>query len=232
MGDTTLTSSDVGIAFFDVDGTLTTSSTMHSFLRYYVTRLNRPESEYLDWVRTCAAMNRQGHPRELINARYFAHFAGADPVQVADLARQWLRTELCAGGFYHEPVLTELRRHRRRGDRVVLVSGALSSCLDVLAEDLGTDEICCAQPEIVAGRYTGALAGPPMIGQSKAVAAKAVIARHGAAEADCAAYGDHISDLPLLRVSGAPAVVDGDPELSALARANGWRVLPPIPPAP
>ncbi|NUR29486.1 MAG: HAD-IB family hydrolase, partial [Catenulispora sp.] len=213
------------IAFFDVDGTLTTVSTMHRFLRYYVTRLGRPAAEYLGWASTAAAMSRQGHPREQINERYFRHFAGADANVVAGLAAEWLAAELRTGGFYHEPVLAELRRHQAAGDRVVLVSGALAACLDVLAADLGADEICCATPEIIDGRYTGTLAGPPMIGAAKAVAAAAVIARYGVAGSGCAAYGDHVSDLPMMRLTGWPAAVDADRELSAVARANGWRIL-------
>ncbi|WP_051367616.1 HAD family hydrolase [Hamadaea tsunoensis] len=219
------------IAFFDVDGTLTTVSTMHRFLRYYVTRLGRPAAEYLGWASTAATMSRQGHPREQINARYFRHFTGADAGLVAELAGEWLRAELRTGGFYHEPVLAELRRHQHAGDRTVLVSGALAACLDVVAADLGADEICCAAPEIVDGRYTGALAGPPMIGAAKATAAAAVIARHGVAGSGCAAYGDHVSDLPMMRLTGWPVAVDGDRELSAVARASGWRLLPAPGPA-
>jgi HAD superfamily hydrolase (TIGR01490 family) len=225
-----MTPNGAGIAFFDVDGTLTRSSTMHSFLRYYVESLGLPEAEYLRWTRTVAVMSNQGLSRERINARYFLHFAGADPAHVAEMAGRWLKAELRTGAFYHEPVLAELRRHRRRGDRVVLVSGALSSCLAAVAADLAADEVCCAEPEVVAGRYTGALTGPPMIGAAKATAATAVIARYGVAGVACSAYGDHISDLPLLRVSGTATVVDGDRELSAVARLHNWRVLPaPLP---
>jgi HAD superfamily hydrolase (TIGR01490 family) len=233
MGRNASTSSTgAGIAFFDVDGTLTRSSTMHRFLRYYVNRVGRPDTDYRGWVRTVAAMNGQGRPREQINARYFAHFTGADADIVADLAQQWLRAELRTGGFYHEPVLAELRRHRRQGDHIVLVSGALPSCLDAVAGDVGADEICCVELEIVDGRYTGSLAGAPMIGAAKATAATAVIARRGTAAADCSAYGDHISDLPLLRVGGTAVVVGGDQDLCAVAAASGWRVLSAPTPAP
>ncbi len=215
-----------GIAFFDVDGTLSTASTMHTFLRFYLGRVGSAETDYFRWIRAIAAMSRRGYPREHINASYVKHFVGVEVGFVAELATQWLASELRTGNFYHEPVLAELRRHRRRGDRVVLVSGALSACLRVVAEDLAADEVCCAEPEVVGGRYTGALSGPPMIGTAKAAAAMAMIRRHGLVGTVCSAYGDHISDLPLLRMCGAPTVIAGDPQLSAVASSNGWRILP------
>jgi HAD superfamily hydrolase (TIGR01490 family) len=219
------------IAFFDVDGTLTTCPTMFRFLRFYLASLGRPPHEYDERRRTLREMTERGCSREESNRAYFAGLAGADAATVAHCAEEWYRTELDTGGLYHEPVLAALRRHRKDGDHVVLVSGSLPACLHLIAADLGVDDVWCAELEIVRSRYTGALTTPPMIGVAKAAAVKRVIARRRTTRAACVAYGDHVSDLPMLAATGS-AVVDGDRSMRAAARANGWRLLPATPPPP
>jgi HAD superfamily hydrolase (TIGR01490 family) len=221
------------VAFFDVDGTLTTSPSMFRFLRFYLAWLGRPPHEYDERYRSVATLTVRGLSREESNRAYFTHLAGAEAATVSRVAEQWYRAELGTGGLYHEPALAALHRHQRDGDHVVLVSGALPACLRPIAADLGVDEVWCAEPEIVRGHYTGALRSPPMIGAAKAAAVASVIARRRTTSSACVAYGDHSSDLPMLVATGSAVVVGGDGALRAAARAEGWRVLPgtPSPPA-
>ncbi|MEV4344565.1 HAD-IB family hydrolase [Actinoplanes sp. NPDC049596] len=217
------------IAFFDVDGTLTTSSTMFHFLRFYLREIGRPDGEYAERRRAVRTTAERGTAREEVNRAFFAGLAGFEVAAVEEAAQRWYHAAQRVGGFYHQPVLDRLRGHQRRGDRVVLVSGAVPACLRVLAEALGVDEIHSTELEIERGRYTGALIRPPMIGIAKLLAVLDVMARCGTASSACYAYGDHISDLPMLQAVGSPAVVRGDAALEAAGRAGGWRLLlPPI----
>jgi len=220
------------VAFFDVDGTLTTSPSIFRFLRYYLAFLGHSPREYEDLQRYIATMTVRGFSREETNRASFTLFDGADAEMVSEVADRWFEAELGTGGFYHEPALAALRRHQRDGYHVVLVSGALPACLRPIAEDLGVDDVWCAEPEIVRGRYTGTIRKRPMIGTAKAVAVANVIARCGTTSEACISYGDHSSDLPMLEATGAAVVVGGDGALRAAARANGWFVLPgaPLPP--
>jgi phosphoserine phosphatase len=75
--------------------------------------------------------------------------------------------------------------------------------------------VLCARPEVRDGVLTGGLLGGPMIGEGKRAAVRAVLRAHPEAAArDCYAYGDHISDLPMLAEVGHPVVVGADPELA------------------
>ena len=218
------------IAFFDVDGTLTTSSTMFGFLRFCLAELGRPPAEYAERRQAIRAVAAQGRPREEVNRAFFAHLAGFDVTLVEQAAAGWYCAAQQSGDFYHEPVLARLRRHQRRGDRVVLVSGAVPACLRVIGAALGVDEIRGTELATDRGLYTGALRRPPMIGIAKLVAVLDVMARCGTASSACSAYGDHISDLPMLQAVGSPVVVRGDAALEAVGRAGGWRLLhSPIP---
>jgi HAD superfamily hydrolase (TIGR01490 family) len=219
-------------AFFDVDDTLTTSTSMFRFLAFYLATMGRPRREFDERVRELKAMAAVGCAREAINRAYYAHLQGLDAGVVADVARSWFAAELATGGCYHQPVIAALRGHQERGDHVVLVSGSFPAVLDPIAADLGVDDVRCTRPRISDGRYTGDLDGPPMLGAAKADAVHYVTIRAGIDRGACSAYGDHVSDLPMLKAVGTAYVVGGDAGLRSSARTHGWRVLPGAPPAP
>ncbi len=125
--------------------------------------------------------------------------------------------------------MAALREHQRNGDIVILVSGSFPALLAPVADHLGTDETWCTSPEILAGRYTGRLAGLPMIGLRKADAVIMSATAYGTDPRNCVAYGDHSSDLPMLEAVGDAVVIGGDEDLPERARRRGWRLLPTLP---
>jgi HAD superfamily hydrolase (TIGR01490 family) len=121
--------------------------------------------------------------------------------------------------------VSALRAHRAAGDAVVLVSGSFLPCLAPVADDLGVTRVLCTQVTVAPlGTLTGAVEAP-MIGRAKADAVRATIAGLGLSAAACWAYGDHASDLEMLRAVGHPSVVGDDPVLIGQAREHGWPVL-------
>ncbi|MEH0424297.1 HAD family hydrolase [Streptomyces sp. B21-083] len=220
------------LAFFDVDGTLTTDITLFRFLRYYLAAQGHGPQVYEQRRQRLKAMTAIGVPREATNRAYFTNFRDADAAAVTDLARAWFERELAQGGFLNPSAVDALRRHRSRGDTVVFVSGSFPAVLMPLAEHLRVTDIRATTPEIVHGRYTGGLLRTPMIGAAKADAAREAASVHGASLADCAAYGDHLSDLPILNAVGTPVAVAGDPRLDQYARLHHWTVLPGAPESP
>ncbi|MEU6669332.1 HAD-IB family hydrolase [Streptomyces sp. NPDC046727] len=220
------------LAFFDVDGTLTTGTTLFRFLRYYLAAQGQRPDVYEQCRQRLKAMTAVGVPREATNRAYFTNFRGADSTAVSDLGRAWFERELSQGGFLNPSAVDALNRHRSRGDTVVFVSGSFPAVLRPIAEHLGVTDVWATAPEIADGRYTGELLGTPMIGAAKADAARLAASVHGVSLADCSAYGDHLSDLPLLNAVGAPVAVAGDPRLDQHARLHRWTVLPGAPESP
>ncbi|MGW6703728.1 HAD family hydrolase [Streptomyces sp. NPDC054956] len=219
-------------AFFDVDGTLTTATTLFRFLEYRLAADGHPPHVYRHERQRLRAMTAAGAARTETNRAHFACYAGEDAARVAALAEEWFAAELRAGDFLHEPAVTALRRHQDAGDRIVLVSGSFPAPLAPLARLLDADAVLCTEPEILAGRYTGKVA-LPMIGRAKADAARVWAAHHGVSLADSTAYGDHSSDLPILELTGRAGVIGGDEEMRHRARCHGWQQLPgTLPPAP
>jgi HAD superfamily hydrolase (TIGR01490 family) len=115
-----------------------------------------------------------------------------------------------------------IRQHRQRGDRVILVTGALDFLVDSLRH-LG-DELIAARLVERTGRFTGELAEPPLTADGRASLAARLAADHDVDLADCHAYGDSLADLPLLELVGHPHAINPDFRLSREARRRRWPV--------
>jgi HAD superfamily hydrolase (TIGR01490 family) len=123
----------------------------------------------------------------------------------------------------HQEAVRRIRAHRRRGDRVVLITGAL----DFLVAPLRflADDLVAARMTERRGAFTGELAEPPLTADGRASLGARMAAEHGADLADCHAYGDSSSDLPMLELVGHPHAVNPDFRLSREARRRRWPML-------
>ncbi|MDP9228510.1 MAG: haloacid dehalogenase-like hydrolase, partial [Actinomycetota bacterium] len=74
------------------------------------------------------------------------------------------------------------------------------------------------------GAFTGELAEPPLTADGRASLAARLAAEHDVSLADSHAYGDSISDLPMLELVGNPHAVNPDFRLAREARRRGWAV--------
>jgi HAD superfamily hydrolase (TIGR01490 family) len=210
-------------AFFDVDDTLIAVKSVFRFLAFHLRLRGRPDTEYAA-VRERVRRAGETGTRTAALAEYFRTFAGLGEAELAGHGRAWFDAELRGGRLFHQPVLDRLVAHAAAGEAVVLVSGSFPPCLDPIAEHVGADVVLCSRPEVRDGRYTGSVA-TPMIGAAKAAAVRDCAEALGLDLAACSAYGDHVSDLPLLDVVGRPVVVGADPVLVAHAADRGWPAL-------
>lgn len=217
--------------FFDVDGTLTTDTTLFRFLDFWMAARGLPPGSARQERDRLRRMTEAGAPRDVTNRSYFRCFTGCPEKQVTESGDSWFRAELRQGGLLNPSVVAAFREHARRGTRTALVSGSFPALLDPLARHLGADIVLCTRPETVDGRHTGAV-DVPMIGEAKRTAVLRTLANLGVARRRAWAYGDHVSDMPMLESVGAPVVVGDDPDMVGIARTRGWRRLPRAEKAP
>lgn len=218
-------------AFFDVDGTLLSLKSMFSFQDFFYRRSCGGPTGPLGALRSrlfsarFALYERTGRDRAYVNRAFYRTFRGRVPAQVQALAERWYgevrqRPEVLIGS-----AMTAVRTRQAEGCGIVLVSGSLDLILAPLARELGVSHCLATQLEVRHGRYTGEIAGTQMIGPGKAVAIRAFLAQTGADPAQCFAYGDHHSDIPMLATVGHPVAVIGDSVLAAHASRQRWEVL-------
>jgi HAD superfamily hydrolase (TIGR01490 family) len=213
-------------AFFDVDGTLIRIKSMFSFSAFLFEQLNmHDEPGVVVYRQQMQAMLESGATREELNRFYYTIFAGLQVDLVARYGRQWYVTH-CQHDVFFSEMLDVLRQHKKLGHRTVVVSGSFNAVLQPLADAIGIDDLICAPLEIREdGCYSGHLVGLPTIGEGKACGIRAYARKHDITLTNCFAYGDDISDLPMLGEVGTAITVNPDKALLAITQERGWRFI-------
>jgi hypothetical protein len=96
-----------------------------------------------------------------------------------------------------------IEEHRAAGREIVIVSSSGAEMVEPIGEMLGVDRVVATRMVTVDGRYTGEI-DFYAYGENKAVAVREVAAESGYDLADCHAYSDSITDLPMLSAVGHP----------------------------
>ncbi|MCX4883160.1 HAD family phosphatase [Streptomyces sp. NBC_00847] len=216
----------VRLVFSDVDETLIHCKSMFDFLDFHFVRTYGPRGALRarEVRENLAALTAGGTPREHANRVYYRAWAGEPAHEVAASGADWFAERSADERFYVRATRDALLGHRADGAAIVLVSGSFPAILDPIAADVGPAQVVCSLPEVRGGVLTGELVGEPVIGEEKRTAVRRLLRAHPHIDAaDCHAYGDHVSDLPMLTEVGHPVVV-GDPDLAR--RLPGSRFLP------
>lgn len=213
-------------AFFDVDGTLISIKSMFSFLDYLAERLPNSATPRLHTYRqTLQQMIAEEQPREAINRFYYSIYAGLDVAWVQQLGRDWYAEVRLHHGLFFQRMLDEIRWHQQQGASTVLVSGSFDALLAPLAEELGISDMIAAPLETRDGLYTGQLTGLPTIGQGKADGVRAFTRQHRLQPGQCYAYGDDLSDIPMLESVGHPCMVNPDAQVRGICQQRNWNII-------
>ena len=210
------------LVLFDLDGTLLTGMSAERRLLLHLLlggRIGpRQVLRHLDFLLRYG--RRYGRHTNKLNKAYAA---GLSTAELQALGKKLARTTL-ADTLYH-PAVTRLKAHRRRGDHVVLLTGAPTFIAEPLARLLGANEVRASRWPYEAGRL---LAQPPAIhpfGEEKKRLAQHLAEHRRLELAHGAAYADSVHDLPLLQAVAEPVAVRPDRRLRAIAKHHGWEIL-------
>ena len=211
---------EIRIAVFDLDGTVTRRDTFVPYLR--------------GWLRRHPARKR----RLAVIAALIRYFAtGRDRGRLkSDLLRACMggatRTEVDAwsdefatrlGGARLCPgALAAIARHGADGDRLVLLSASVDLYVPKIGRRLGFDETICTGIAWRDGRLDGGLTTPNRRGDEKRRCVEALRQRFPGAR--IAAYGNSRSDLPHLTAVDQPVLVNGGCRAIRSARRLGLQV--------
>lgn len=119
--------------------------------------------------------------------------------------------------------LDAIALHRASGHAIVIASASPQPLVEPLSELLGADFILATQVEVADGKLTGEVDNFNH-GKLKAAAVQRLAQKQGWHLAQCWAYSDSLSDLPLLELVGHPVTVNPDRALRAIARERGWPI--------
>ena len=121
-----------------------------------------------------------------------------------------------------------VEQHRRRGERLVMVTATNEFVTRPIAEAFGMDVLLAVELERDAnGHFTGEIAGVPSLREGKVTRVQQWLATQGTslAQVEATFYSDSLNDLPLLEQVQQPVVTNGSAELRQTALERGWRIL-------
>lgn len=214
--------------FADADGTIMQGRSLLGFLEQLEREAEPAERERLHALKLRLLDGlRSDLSRVTLNETYYREvLTGRRVEDVQRAAASWYAQASLAADFTRPAVVRFLKRRRAAGSRLVLVSGSFEALLVPLLEQLGGGDVLAAPLEVLDGRYSGRLLGPPMLGAAKVVAVRAYAARWGLSLGACAAIGDDASDRGFLELVGAPYVpAQASGEVLEYARRARWQVL-------
>jgi HAD superfamily hydrolase (TIGR01490 family) len=119
--------------------------------------------------------------------------------------------------------------HRERGDRLALVTSTNDFITAPIAAAFAIDALIATRLERGGdGAPTGRIDGVPAFREGKVARVGQWLAASGAGWSDFArisVYSDSLNDLALLEKATDPVATNPSPELEAVARDRGWRIL-------
>jgi HAD superfamily hydrolase (TIGR01490 family) len=213
-------------AFFDLDKTVIAKSSALAFGRpfYRDGLISRRDVVKSAYAQLMFRLGGAGDEQAMARTRdYLAALTkGWRVEQVQQIVAETLN-ELINPYIYAEAAAL-ITEHQAAGRDVVLVSASGEEMVRPIGELLGIADVIATRMSIVDGRYSGEIelyaAGPNKVSEVRALAEA-----RGYDLADCYAYSDSASDLPLLDAVGHPSAVNPDRALRRAAAENSWPVL-------
>jgi HAD superfamily hydrolase (TIGR01490 family) len=212
-------------AFFDLDKTVLAKSSTLAFGRPFfqgglINRRAVLKAAYAQFVFSLQGADAQ--QMERLRAQITEMCTGWDVATVHEIVQETLH-DIVEPLIYAEAA-DVIEEHRLAGREIVIVSSSGADVVEPIGELLGADRVVATRMVALEGRYTGEIEFYAY-GENKAAAIRELAAAGAYDLADCYAYSDSITDLPMLEAVGHPTAVNPDRGLRRAARERDWPVL-------
>ncbi len=214
-----------GAAFFDLDKTILAKSSSFAFARPFFKEGLIGRSDVIRSAYAQFMFHASGADHDQMEAmrQYMSDLVtGWEVERVQQIVAETL-DQIVDPMVYAEAVeLIEM--HREAGLDIVIISSSGTDVVEPIGERLGADLAIGTQVAIEEGRYTGEILFYAY-GEGKAEAMRTLAAERGSDLAECFAYSDSQTDLPMLEAVGYPVAVNPDAALRALAAERDWPII-------
>ncbi len=212
-------------AFFDLDRTLISGSSAFILGRTARSAGLVPTRQFVRDAASAVAFKLRGssdNTSDAVRARILGAVTGMRQDDLVALNAEVLPKLL---GRIRPEARRLLDLHRHAGRNTYIVSAAPVEIVESLAHSLGMTAGIGTRGHVEDGIYTGGLDGPFCYGPGKVAAMEEFARWDGLDLAQCYAYSDSASDLPMLEAVGHPVAVNPDGRLARHARLHGWPIV-------
>lgn len=213
----------MAIIVTDLEGTLTTGSSWQGIRSYYCQHYSawRYYRFFLKWVPRYFMVKTGLKDRRTAMFAWMLDevrlFEGM-PLEAFQQIADWVVEQVMWPGRRVD-VLAELEHRRREGAKIALVSSAYQPVVESFARKMNAVPIG-SRLRIHDGRITG-IEEPLNAYENKVTG---ILQIFGEAPI-VAAYGDTLSDVPMMEMSAEPVAVYPGDDLCQVARERGWRIF-------
>lgn len=217
-----------GLCLFDLDETLIPIDSDHAWGEFMIRIGWVDESEFRRRNDEFYALYKAGR----LDVHAYIAFV-TQPLQargaaeLSDAQARFMR-EVIAPQL-HPQALALVRGHAQRGDRIALVTATNDFVTAPIAKAFGIADLIAIRLERDAfGTITGRIDGVPSYREGKVTRVGQWLTGQGAHWSDfgrIAVYSDSLNDLPLLERATDPIATNPSPQLEAIAKERGWRIM-------
>ncbi|WP_156229859.1 HAD family hydrolase [Corynebacterium occultum] len=212
-------------AFFDLDKTVIATSSAHAFGKEFMHNGLISTAEAIELSMSKATYMFSGHNSTQMDSsrdQLATMVTGWDVEQVRAIASDALHHVVTPTIYAEARELIE--KHRAAGHEVIIISASATMLVELIAEELGVDQVVATEMETSEGKFTGEISfyckGP-----AKAEAMRR-LAEENHYDLDASyAYSDSATDIPMLEVVGNPTAVNPDRQMKKKSLENGWEIL-------
>lgn len=188
------------VAAFDFDGTLTNGGSVFGFLAALAGRPAVVAASLALAPQLTLAALAGGHRADVTKERLFQRVLAGNPMErVEQVGADYGPDHL--GRHGRTDARDRLEWHRRRGDRVVIVSASPEFYVGPAGDQLGADGVVATRLEVVDGILTGRYEGANCRGQEKLRRLRLWIEELGTGPDRVWSYGNSRGDLDMLRAA-------------------------------
>ena len=214
------------IAFFDLDGTLIEGQSQLAFIRFIRKKKLLKTSAFIKIIigfyfyKLGIFLNPTG-PLE--------YFFSLTPLTASNYPQMDKLADDFVEHILQEYVYQEgrelIEKHKKEGRLVVLVSGTVDTITSRIADLIGIDEVISTELERGSKHYLAKIIGNAVYGEEKAARIRKYCEEKGSTLVTAWAYGNHQSDLPMLKAVGHPTAINPDWRLRSYAKKHNWSIL-------
>jgi HAD superfamily hydrolase (TIGR01490 family) len=211
-------------AFFDLDKTILAKSSSFAFARPFykeglIGRTDVIKSAYAQFIYLASGAD---HDQMESMRQYMSNLVtGWEVDKVRQIVAETLDT--IVDPMVYEEALDLIAHHRMLGHQIIIISSSGTDVVEPIGQRLGADLAIGTQVGVEDGKYTGEILFYAY-GPGKAEAMRLLAAERGYDLAECFAYSDSFTDVPMLEAVGNPVAVNPDTELRKLAIESNWPI--------
>ena len=217
------------VAIFDFDGTLYAKETfqlMMNHLKNHPIHSRRYRKFYRAIMPPYIGHKLKIYPEAKMRARSVqAYLAALETFSKQELEEYFGEiAELMHGDFNHE-VVERLKQHVSNEDYCMLVSGAFTPLLHAVTKELPIEKIIGTEVSYKANILDHKTPVVHIQGPLKTEKILEALGDQAIDWKNSYAYGDSLSDVPVLELVGHPVAVRPEARLRALASERNWEII-------